>query len=180
MYCMYCLFLFMTSLTFITYIYRFKLFLLCCHVSELFYDNKKISIQKDECFIFNHTDHSLVDISKKQYINNYTNDNNYLTIMEKNKHYVIYPNQLFENTTTPFIICEIVLNNKHYDITKYIKLFYVKNNIILTRPFIIYIFYKYYNIKILNVDTYTIKYIDNNLDIKTINSDNINIYKYTI
>ena len=179
---MYWILLFISSISYITYIYRITLFLYYCQLCHYFdiYNNKPtVTIQKNKCFTFNHINHSIIEMSNKQYLQN-DNNNNFLTIMEKNEHYIIFPNNSFETTQSPFIICEIILNNKHYDITTFLKLFYIKNNVILTRPFIIYIFYAFLNTKILVDDTYTIKYIDRDTNAQIINSDTINIYEYTI
>ena len=180
---MFLFFMLISSLSFLTYIYRYYLFISYCELYDYYinFNKKSITTQKDKCFIFNHNEHSLREITKAQYFYNENNENNdYLTIMEQKDHYIIYPNDMLEVSASPFIICEVTFNNTHYDITKYLKLFYNKNNVILTRPFITYIFYIFFNIKIVNADYYTIKYIDKDTNEKIINSENINIYKYTI
>ncbi len=173
------IYMFLTLTTYVMYIYRFKIFLCYCDLCEYYskHNNKSITTQKNKCFIFNHIEHSLVNISKKQYLNN--NNNDFLTIMEKNGHYTIFPNKTDKITQSPFIICEVIFKDKHYDITNLLKLFYIKNNIILTRPFISYIFYKFFDIHITINDNYSIKYIDINANIKIIDTD-ITIYSYTI
>mgnify|MGYP005645205353 CR=1 FL=1 len=178
---MYFYLMFLSVLSYLTYVYRINIFLYYCELSEYYdlYNNKqKNTIQKNKCFRFNHNNHSTIEICSKQYFEKDIND--FLTIMEINERYIIYPNKSIEPTQSPFIICEVILNNKHYDITNILKLFYIKNNIILTRPFIIYIFYNYLNTKIQADDTYAIKYINTDINAQIINSDTINIYEYTI
>ena len=102
-----------------------------------------------------------------------------IIIMNKNNNYIIYPNKCVNKVGNKFIICEIIFKNTSYDITNFIKQFYVINNTILTRPFIAYIFYKFLNIHITQDDSYVIKYIDTNI-IKTTISVLANNYKYII
>lgn len=163
------------------YLYRFTLFLYYCKLCnffDIYGDNNKIThFQNENCISFNYNTLCTTELSCNAYKNNSITDE--LIIMKKDDYYMIYPNLTFNIVTQPFIICEIVLDNKHFDITKYLKLFYVKNNVILTRPFITYIFHNFLDIHISVNDNYSIKYIDNNANVKIIDTD-LNIYNYTI
>lgn len=167
------------------YLYRFTLFLYYCKLCYFFDiygdnndNNTKIThFQNVKCISFNYNTFCTTELSCNAYKNNTIKDA--LIIMKTHENYMIYPNLTFDIAPAPFIICEIVLDNKHFDITKHLKLFYVKNNVILTRPFITYIFHTFFDIHIYVYDNYSIKYIDNNANVKIIDND-INIYNYTI
>lgn len=191
------LFLFFLFL-YICYLYRYSLFIyyceLCCYFESDNSTNSLKQLENDTCILFDCKNFTKNEKSL-EYYDNYsdedkdnivllTKNNYYITtnilILTKNNYYMIFPNNNFEIVDSPFIICEITYNNKTYDITNYLKYFCLKNNVILTRPFITYIFYEYLNMKIHSDETYTISYIDTNTDKITINDEDINIYKYTI
>ena len=162
------------------YLYRFTIFLYYCKLCDYFdiyNDNNKITnFLNVKCISFNYNTFCTTELSYNEYKNNIKDE---LVIMKKDDYYMIYPNLTCNIAPAPFIICEIILNNKHYDITKYLRVFYLKNNVILTRPFITYIFHNFLDIQISVNEKYSIKYIDNNANVSKIDIDT-NIYNYTI
>ena len=178
-------YLFLILSTYIVYLYRYTIFLYYCTVCDYFdiYNNNTITHIQNEneysCISFNCTTFCISEESYDKYINNTIDFTDKLILIKKNNKYMIYPNLNFEIAPTPFIICEVILDDKIFDITEHLKLFYLKNNTILNRPFLTYIFYNFFDIHISINDKYSITYIDTNANIKNIDTD-LNIYNYTI
>jgi hypothetical protein len=175
--------LFITLGLYIVYLYRYTLFLYYCTLCNYFdvYNNTAtlhLAIEHS-CISFNYITFCISEESNNKYTNKTIDCTDKLVLMKKNNSCMIYPNTCFVLAPNPFIICEVVLGDTHFDITEHLKLFYVKDNTILNRPFITYIFYTFFRIHISMNDNYYIKYIDTNANIKIIDTD-INIYKYTI
>ena len=175
-------YLFVLLFVYFSYIYRYKLFIYYCKLCDYFniYENVHTQIthmQNETCISFDYKTLCTKELSQDLYYKNGITDK--LLILKKKDYYIIHPNLVFEIVPTPFIICEVVIDDKSFDITEYLKPFYIKNNIILTRPFIIYLLYTFLDIQLSIDDNYSIKYIDTNANIKIIDTD-INIYQYTI
>jgi len=178
------MYLYIILFLFTSYIFRYTIFYY--YITLNVYYNKIYKLQypnipNNSIISFNYKTPAIINIHDNWIEKDVTIEqcSSEIIIMNKNNNYIIYPNKCVNKESNQFIICEIIFKTKSYDITNFIKQFYVINNTILTRPFVAYIFYQYLNIHIMPDDTYVIHYIDTYNFIKT-TITNTNNYKYII
>ena len=144
---------------FIMYYYRYNIFYLYCKVF-LYFDKKPITHISNENILFNYKDCTIIDNNTFNKDNDDIKNLFKINYLKKSNCYQIHPNISTEQSDKQFIFCEIIYNKKNYDITKYINYFLIKNNIILDRPFVTYILFKYFNTNILITEKYVVNYIN--------------------
>ena len=170
------------SLFFIIYYLRYSIYYYYCRLYTFFEKQKKIKQphQRSEIFNINTFEITTINHSNINHSNIKNDDTNFkIVLLTENNVYQICPNENTAIQDNIFFICEIYYNDNCYDITTYLKQFYIKNNIILDRRFITYILYKYFNIELKNDEKYTIQYIDKNITKQNI-VENIETFKYLI
>ena len=70
-----------------------------------------------------------------------------------------------------FLSVELLSNQKHFDLTNILKPYYLVGNKILDKKFIQWLVYD--NFKIANIETYVINLIDNDINVKQIDENDI-------
>jgi hypothetical protein len=136
-------------------------------------------------FLFIELNHIIV--KKFKYLGDYTKHNNFYAdgenlVVTKIKDSTCY--QIGDNTNTEkskkmFLLCEITIDNKTYDITSNLKCFFIVGNKILNRRFITYIMH-YRNVQLPSDKGYEIIYMDSSLNKREISSDNVDDFEYVV
>lgn len=168
-------------LSLIMYYFRYTIFYYYCKLYTFIEKLKTIKPIEKNNIVFDTETYKIYESDKIEFNDDDKNifKLNLIDSEKDNKLYQIYPNNNTEPTDKRFIFCEISYNNKTYEITSFLKDFYLKDNIILNRIFITYILFKYFNIKVKQTDKYSIIFIDGDMKNIKINDD-INTFKYIL
>jgi hypothetical protein len=166
-------------LSFTMYYFRYTIFYYYCKVYTFLEKRKPVKEKEIKNVIFDTEIYEFFDADrlfakdKEKYFKLNLIDNSDKTL------YQIHPNENTIISDKKIIFCEIIVTDKTYDITSYLKYFYIKDNIILNRHFITYVLYKYFNIKLDHNDVYNISIIDSDMKHITISQD-LDSYKYIL
>ena len=166
-------------LLFTMYYFKYTIFYYYCKIYTFFEKYKSIKQKELKNVIFDTEIYEIFDANrlfskdKEKYFK--------LNLIENSDKilYQIHPNENTVNCDKNIIFCEIIVNDKTYDITSFLKYFYIKDNIILNRYFITYVLFKYFNIKLKPSDIYSISLIDTDMKHITISQD-VDSYKYIL
>ena len=161
------------------YYFRFTIFYYYCKLYTFFEKHKSIRENSMKSLVF---DTEIYEILHYDNLCEKENGNflklNLIKINDKIL-YQIYPNTDRDISNKIIIFCEVSINNKTYDITSFLKIFYVKGNIVLDRKFITYILFNHFNIKVKRNEIYNISLINADMKHIVITQD-IDSFKYIL
>ena len=172
--------MYLTSMFLLTIYYlRFTIFYYYCKLYTFFEKHKSIKENTMKSLIF---DTEIYEIFHNDNLCEKENVNFLKLNLIKNNDkilYQIYPNTNNDISNKIIIFCEVSINNKTYDITSFLKIFYVKGNIVLDRKFITYILFNHFNIKVKRNEIYNISLINADMKHIVITQD-IDSFKYIL